>query len=68
MLMKKYIFFLLVVLLTLTSCAQDPPPMPLSYVPIGVLVLAFVGLVTVIFLAVCFVLLICGLSEWGRER
>jgi len=65
--MKKYIFALAALLL-LTSCAPDTPPMPLSYVPIGVLILAFIGLVTVIFLAVCFVLLICGLSEWGRDR
>jgi len=68
MLMKKYVFFLLLVLMSLTSCAPDTPPMPLSYVPIGVLILAFVGLVTVIFLAVGLVLLLCGLTEWGRER
>jgi len=67
MLKMKYIIAL-VALLSLTSCAPDTPPMPLSYVPIGVLILAFVGLVTVIFLAIGFVLLLGGLREWGRER
>jgi len=50
-------------LLTLTSCACEVPSMPLSHVPTGILILAFIGLVTVVLLLFGIIIVMGGLME-----
>jgi len=68
--MKKYYFFLIAALLFLTSCAQEPGmvSMPMSYIPIGVQILAYIGFATVVLLAIGFIVVFGGILEYFRDR
>jgi len=68
--MKKYYFFLIAALLFLTSCEQEPgmQSMPMSYVPIGVQILAYIGFATVVLLAIGFIVVFGGILEYFRDR
>jgi len=68
--MKKYYLMLLAALLLLTSCGQDPAtaPMPMSYMPIGVQILAYIGFATVVLLVIGFFVVFGGILEYLRDR
>lgn len=64
----KYIFYLLAALLVLTSCGEDPATtMPMSYVPTGIMVLAYIGMITCILLVFLLILFFGGIVEYFTE-
>lgn len=64
----KQTFILLLAAWLLTSCGNDPGTMPVSQVPIGIEILAFIGLVTVIVLLIGFILFFGGIVEETRSE
>lgn len=64
--MKKYLFPL-AALMALTSCDDPVATMPMSQVPTGILVLAFIGMVTCILLVFLLILFMGGLIEYLTE-
>lgn len=53
----------------LTSCGGDPITiMPMSQVPTGIMVLAHIGMVTCILIALLLILFLGGIMEYFKEE